>query len=116
MNTKTRATASRDLARIVAGLIFATLTSSGQTPVQRPSFEAFEVATIKPTAPNPQGLQGRWIRMQSADRFEAHNHAIRTLIAAAYDLSPQAISDGPLGLIPSVGIFLRKHRGRFGLI
>jgi uncharacterized protein (TIGR03435 family) len=33
--------------------------------------------------------------MQSADRFEAHNHAIRTLIAAAYDLSPQAISDGP---------------------
>ena len=95
MNTEMRATASRDLARIVAALIFATLTSSGQTPVQRPSFEAFEVATIKPTAPNPQGLQGRWIRMQSADRFEAHNHAIRTLLAAAYDLSPQAISGGP---------------------
>lgn len=33
--------------------------------------------------------------MQSADRFQAHNHAVRTLIAAAYDLNPQAISGGP---------------------
>jgi uncharacterized protein (TIGR03435 family) len=55
----------------------------------RPKFDAFEVATIKPTGPNPNG---RWIRMVSVNRFEAHNHAVRTLIAAAYDLSPQAIS------------------------
>lgn len=67
-----------------------TLSVFGQTP--RPRFDAFEVATIKPTGPEPNG---RWIRMQSADRFEAHNHAVRTLIAAAYDLSPQAISGGP---------------------
>jgi len=32
--------------------------------------------------------------MRSADRFAAHNHAARTLIAGAYDLSPQAISGG----------------------
>ena len=33
--------------------------------------------------------------MQSLDRFAAHNHAVRTLIAAAYDINPQAISGGP---------------------
>jgi uncharacterized protein (TIGR03435 family) len=33
--------------------------------------------------------------MQSADRFEARNHAVRTLIAAAFEMSPQAISGGP---------------------
>jgi uncharacterized protein (TIGR03435 family) len=68
----------------------ATLSLFGQTP--RPQFDAFEVATIKPTGPEPNG---RWIRMQSADLFVAHNHAVRTLIAAAYDLSPQAILGGP---------------------
>jgi uncharacterized protein (TIGR03435 family) len=71
--------------------IIAIFFASAQTP-PRPRFEAFEVATIKPTDPNPTG---RWIRMQSANRFQAHNHAVRTLIAAAYDLNPQAISGGP---------------------
>ena len=33
--------------------------------------------------------------MQSVDRFEARNHAVRTLIAAAFEMSPQAISGGP---------------------
>lgn len=33
--------------------------------------------------------------MQSVDRFEARNHAARTLIAAAFDMNPQAISGGP---------------------
>jgi hypothetical protein len=63
-----------------------------QTTGSRPSFEAFEVASIKPTGPDPKG---RFIRMQSANRFEARNHAFRTLIAAAYDLSPHAISGAP---------------------
>jgi uncharacterized protein (TIGR03435 family) len=70
--------------------IVVTISICGQR--QRPQFEAFQVATIKPTGPD---AVGRWIRMQSADRFAAHNHAVRTLIAAAYDLSPQAISGGP---------------------
>src|SRR5215471_1908945 len=65
----------------------------------RPRFDAFEVATIKPA--DPDG--GRCIRMQSAGRLQAHNHALRTLIAAAYDLSPQAISGGPLGRFRAVG-------------
>lgn len=62
-----------------------------QTP-SRPAFGAFEVASIKSADP---AVPGRWIRMLSANRFEARNHAVRTLIAAAYDLSPQAILGGP---------------------
>lgn len=76
------------------GVLFVvTLELSGQTPPLRPQFDAFEVATIKPTGPEPTG--SRWIRMQSADRFAAHNHTVRTLIAAAYDLSPRAIWGAP---------------------
>jgi uncharacterized protein (TIGR03435 family) len=78
------------LARASFALFAATLAIMAQAP--RPRFDAFEVATIKPTGPEPGG---RWIRMQSANRFMAHNHAVRTLIAAAYDLSPQAILGGP---------------------
>jgi uncharacterized protein (TIGR03435 family) len=63
-----------------------------QSPAIRPAFDAFEVATIKPTGPDPRG---RFIRMQSAHQLVAKNHALKTLIAAAYNLSPQAISGGP---------------------
>ena len=59
----------------------------------RPKFDAFEVATIK--AAGLDAAPGRWIRMESANRFVAHNHAIRTLVAAAYDLAPEAIGGGP---------------------
>lgn len=55
-------------------------------------FDAFEVATIKPTPPDWRG--GRFIRMQTAHQLVARNHALRTLLAAAYDLSPKAISGG----------------------
>jgi uncharacterized protein (TIGR03435 family) len=63
-----------------------------QSPAAPAKFEAFEVATVKPTGPDPKG---RYIRMQSVHQFEAKNHALKTLIAAAYNLSPQAISGGP---------------------
>jgi len=71
---------------IVAGGTFA------QSPATRPAFAAFEVATVKPTPPDWSA--GRWIRMQSAHQFAAKNHALKTLIAAAYNLSPRAISGG----------------------
>jgi uncharacterized protein (TIGR03435 family) len=64
---------------------------SGATFAQ-PAAPGFEVATIKPTAP---GAQGRWIRMLSGHEFEAKNHALKTLLAAAYNVSPRAISGGP---------------------
>jgi uncharacterized protein (TIGR03435 family) len=59
---------------------------------RRPEFHEFEVASIKPA--NPEAT-GRWIRMQTAHQFMAYNHALKTLIAAAYDVSPLAISGGP---------------------
>ncbi len=73
--------------------ILAVLGSSvfGQS-VPRPTFEEFEVATLKPTPPD---AGGRWIRMLSTNEFAAKNHALQTLIAAAYNLSPRAISGGP---------------------
>ena len=52
----------------------------------------FEVASIKKADPE---ARGRYIRMQTAHQFLAYNHALKTLIAAAYDVSPQAISGGP---------------------
>jgi uncharacterized protein (TIGR03435 family) len=60
-----------------------------QTP--RPAFDSFEVASIKPAAPEP----GRFIKMQSAHRFFVKNYTLITLIGAAYNLPPTAISGGP---------------------
>jgi uncharacterized protein (TIGR03435 family) len=52
---------------------------------------AFEVATIKPADPNSQG---RYIRMQSFNRFYAKGFTLQALVAAAYSLNPRAISGG----------------------
>ena len=65
----------------------------GQTNA-RPVFETFEVATIKP-ASSEDARAGRYIRMQSAHRFQAKNYTVNGLIAAAYDLNPRMISSGP---------------------
>ena len=75
-----------------ATFAFATCAAFAQAPAERPAFDAFEVATIKPSAPD---AIGRYIRMQSAHELIAHNHTLKTLIAAAYNQSPQAISGGP---------------------
>lgn len=70
--------------------------SIGQSSGTRPNFEAFEVATVKPTAPEEIGVnKGRYIRMQSAHRFQAKNYTVSGLIAAAYELNPKMISGGP---------------------
>ncbi len=68
--------------------------AAAQTASTRPTFEAFEVATIKPVAPQ-DASPGRYIRMQSAHRFQAKNYTVNGLIAAAYDLNPKAIAGGP---------------------
>jgi uncharacterized protein (TIGR03435 family) len=75
--------------RLVVCLVFA-VALAAQTP-QRAAFDAFEVASIKPD-PNPNG---RFIPMQTATQFTAHNHTVRTLLAAAYGLSPNEILGGP---------------------
>lgn len=63
-----------------------------QATAERPKFQEFEVASIKKADPD---TPGRYIRMQTAHQFVAHNHTLKTLVAAAYDVSPQAISGGP---------------------
>jgi uncharacterized protein (TIGR03435 family) len=55
----------------------------------RPAFDAFEVATIKPAAPEPPG---RYTRMLSAHRFIAKNYSLKYMIGAAYNLPQRAIS------------------------
>src|SRR5262249_14120568 len=83
---------SRLLKSGIAVLIILVSSVFAQSAANRQSFAEFEVASIKPT---PPGAGGRWIRMLSANEFAAKNHALKTLIAAAYNLSPRAISGGP---------------------
>src|SRR3954453_18673552 len=59
------------------------------------AFDAFEVATIKPTPPD---WTGRFFRMQSANQFVARGYQLRVLIAAAYNLNPKAVYGGPAWL------------------
>jgi uncharacterized protein (TIGR03435 family) len=54
---------------------------------------AFEVATIKPTAPDAKA--GRYITMQGTNRFVVKYYTLKLMIAAAYNLSPKVISGGP---------------------
>lgn len=75
-----------------AVLIFTAGGLFAQTSAVRPKFDEFEVASVKPA---DQSIAGRYIRMQTTHQFYAHNHALKTLIAAAYDVSPEAISGGP---------------------
>jgi uncharacterized protein (TIGR03435 family) len=74
----------------IAWLLAATVVAA-QTP--RPTFDAFEVATIKPTPPDWRG--GRFAVMQSTDQFAARSFTLRHLVAAAYQLNPRAIAGGP---------------------
>jgi len=60
-----------------------------QAPPNGPAFNAFEVATIKPTDPDSKA---RLIRMQSVNRFYATGFTLQALVAVAYSLTPRAIS------------------------
>jgi uncharacterized protein (TIGR03435 family) len=61
-----------------------------QTP--RPSFDAFDVATIKPISGDEKG---RYLKLEGANRFIAVAYPVKLLVAAAYDLNPKTISGGP---------------------
>jgi hypothetical protein len=61
--------------RFLKGAIVIPLAASAvfaQPPRARPGFDAFEVATIKPTPPDWPGL-ARYMRMQTAHQFAAKN-------------------------------------------
>src|SRR2546423_1872366 len=78
------------------GVALAATMGLAQTPGpgSRAAFDAFEVATIKPAAPE-DSRAGKYIRMQSAHRFQAKNYTVKALVGAAYNLPSGAISGGP---------------------
>jgi uncharacterized protein (TIGR03435 family) len=78
--------------KVTARALISAAALFAQSPAPRPAFNEFEVATIKPS---PLDSPGRWIKMQSANRFYAKNHTLKTLIQAAYNLTPRAVSGGP---------------------
>ncbi len=65
----------------------------GQTPVPRPKFDAFEVATIKQVEPNKKA--DHYILMKGVNRFVEKDFTLKQMIAWAYDLNPRAVSGGP---------------------
>ena len=77
-----------------AGLMLVTAVLGAAQPL-RPVFSEFEVATIRPVG-DDSVKAGRYIRMQSAQRFEVKHYTANGLVAAAYDLNPRAISGGPV--------------------
>ena len=72
--------------------------SSGGLQVQsaspRPSFDSFDVATVKPV--DTDGKSGRYLIMRGTDTFVGKSYTLKLLIAAAYELSPREISGGPV--------------------
>ncbi len=60
---------------------------------QRPEFDAFEVATVKPVDSDQHA--GRFFKMDGTHRWIATNYTLTNLIALAYDMSPRTISGGP---------------------
>ena len=78
---------------LLVGAVKAQGPATGQSPIvgQRAA-QAFEEATIKPTALDAKA--GRYITMQGTNRFVAKYYTLKLLIAAAYDVSPKVISGG----------------------
>jgi len=76
-----------------AALVLSSIAILAQTPAPRPTFDAFEVATIKPVESSAKSP--RFITMQGPHRFIEKDYTLKLLIAAAYDLNPRTISGGP---------------------
>jgi uncharacterized protein (TIGR03435 family) len=76
---------------LIFAALVAVLAGGNFAQSRRPAFDAFDVATIKPTAPD---YTGRYIRMEGA-QFVERNHELRRLIAAAWNLTPRAVTGGP---------------------
>jgi uncharacterized protein (TIGR03435 family) len=76
-----------------AGLVQSPAPASSAVSTPRPSFNAFDVATIRPADIDTKS--GRYIVMQGTHRFVGKWYTLKLLIAAAYDLSPRTISGGP---------------------
>ncbi len=78
---------------MVVGLALLVAGVQAQETLPQSHGAAFEVATIKQV--DPGAKDGRYLRMENEHRFIAKNYTVKLLLAAAYDLSPRAISGGP---------------------
>jgi uncharacterized protein (TIGR03435 family) len=67
-----------------------------ETPIPRPKFDQFEVATIKPVEYDPKG--GRYVVIQGNSRFVCKDYTLKLMIAAAYELNPAEVTGGPAWL------------------
>jgi uncharacterized protein (TIGR03435 family) len=78
---------------LVALFLFSGEGGLAQSPVARPSFDAFEVATVKPV--DADAKAGRMFRMDGTHRWVATNFTLQALVALGYDMNPRTISGGP---------------------
>ncbi len=78
---------------VIVGLALLVVGGRAQETLPASKVAAFEVATIKQV--DPGAKDGRYLRMENEHRFIAKNYTVKLLLAAAYDLSPRAISGGP---------------------
>ena len=78
---------------LVPVFVVATYQVFAQPPITRPAFDHFDVATIKPTAPDWKG--GAYFRMQGGHRFIVQNYTVQSLVAAAWNLPTRLVSGGP---------------------
>lgn len=80
--------------KLILSLTLLTSAAVAQSPAPTPAqpSPAFEVATIKPAPPDTKASQ--YIVMQGNDRFVAKHYTLKLMIAAAYNVSPKAISGG----------------------
>jgi uncharacterized protein (TIGR03435 family) len=78
---------------LIAISVLSTCTALAQAPPERPKFDAFEVATVKPV--DAGAKSGRMLRMDGTHRWVATNFTLKSLIAFGYDMNPQSISGGP---------------------
>lgn len=63
-----------------------------QAPNPRPTFDAFEVATIKPVVADAKA--SRFITMQGANRFVVKDYSLKLLIAAAFVIASRRLLNG----------------------
>ena len=61
--------------------------------VQPAAPPSFEVASIKPSAPDDRG--GRYLTMQGAHQFVARNYTLKFMVMAAYNVPARGVTGGP---------------------
>jgi uncharacterized protein (TIGR03435 family) len=75
-----------------AAVLFVTAVALA-APIGSAQEPSFDVATIKPTAPDDRS--GRFITMQGAHQLVVKGYTLTFMVAAAFDLPPRLVAGGP---------------------